>query len=95
MQYEDVIKRMIDIHKRKNADYGASYLLSVQLLNIPSYVGLLIRMSDKLARACRLVQIRSPKVQDESIVDTLLDLANYAILAVMELQDESRHHGKH
>ena len=44
-----------------------------------------IRLSDKLNRVKALTRGDSQQVQDESLRDTLLDLANYAILAVMEM----------
>ena len=43
------------------------------------------RMEDKLNRARTLDKVES-EVKDEKIEDTLLDLANYAILAVIELK---------
>lgn len=54
MSFETVLDRMAAIHRAKNADYGSSYDLAPQLLNIPTHVGILVRMTDKLARACRL-----------------------------------------
>jgi hypothetical protein len=46
-----------------------------------------VRIEDKLNRA-RTLSKRERLVQDEKIEDTLLDLANYAILAVIELKQE-------
>jgi hypothetical protein len=86
MTFDDVLHRMAASHKAKNADYGASYDLSPQLLNIPAHVGTLVRMTDKLARACRLAQGQAAQVQDEALTDTLLDLANYAVLAILALE---------
>ena len=46
-----------------------------------------IRLEDKLNRLKSLtVNNKAQQVNDESIEDTLLDLANYAIMAVMELK---------
>jgi Nucleotide modification associated domain 1 len=77
---------MYSIHRAKNADYGASYNLAPKLLGIPAHVGLLVRMTDKLARACRLAQGYEAEVKDEALVDTLIDLANYAVLAILTLE---------
>jgi hypothetical protein len=87
MTFETVLERMAAIHKAKNADYGNSYELSARLLGRPVVEGLLHRMSDKLARACRLAQGHDPQVEDEALTDTLLDLANYAVLAILSLND--------
>jgi hypothetical protein len=83
--FETILERMAAIHKAKNADYGNSYELSARLLNRPVVEGLLTRMSDKLARACRLAQGQEAQVQDEALTDTLLDLANYSVLAILAL----------
>jgi hypothetical protein len=44
-----------------------------------------IRMSDKLNRFKTLSRAENQEVKDESIRDTLIDLANYAIMTVMEI----------
>lgn len=43
-----------------------------------------IRLEDKLQRVKNLVRNGSAAVKDESIDDTLLDLANYAIMTLIE-----------
>ncbi len=88
MTFDDILERMSAIHRAKNADYGSSYHLAPALLGIPAHVGLLVRMTDKLARACRLAQGQAPQVADEAIEDTLMDLANYAVLAILALKGE-------
>lgn len=86
MTFGDILERMAAIHKAKNSDYGNSYELSARLLGRPVVEGLLHRMSDKLARACKLAQGQAAQVQDEALTDTLLDLANYAVLAILALE---------
>jgi len=81
-----MLRRMAAIHKAKNADYGSSYNLAPALLSIPAHVGILVRMTDKLARACKLAQGQAAQVKDEALADTLIDLANYAVLAVLALE---------
>jgi len=87
--FDTILERMAAIHRAKNADYGSSYELSAQLLGRPVVEGLLTRMCDKLARACRLAQGQDPHVKDEALGDTLLDLANYAVLAVLSLENKT------
>ena len=86
MTFETILERMAAIHRAKNADYGSSYNLAPALLSIPAYVGILLRMTDKLARACKLAQGQKAQVQDEALTDTLIDLANYAVLAILALE---------
>lgn len=92
MTFDDVLQRMAMIHKAKNADYGSSYNLAPALLGIPAHVGILVRMTDKLARACTLAQGQPPQVEGEALQDTLLDLANYAVLAILALQEKANNH---
>ena len=83
--------RMMEITARKNADYtGGSVendafanFRQVERLGICSTEqGFLTRMSDKMARINSFVKKGELKVKDESVEDTLLDLANYCILMI-------------
>lgn len=86
MTFEMVLEQMKAIHQAKNSDYGKSYELSARLLNQPVIVGLLHRMTDKLFRVCNLATgSGEPQVKDEVLTDTLLDLANYAVLGILSL----------
>jgi hypothetical protein len=95
MIFESILESMAQIHQAKNADYGNSYKLSARLLDRPVVEGLLHRMSDKLARACRLAQGKEAQVKDEALKDTLLDLANYSVLAILALEDSAREKDGH
>jgi hypothetical protein len=55
-------------------------------------VSYLVRIEDKLNRARTLSQ-KDRMVNDEKLEDTLLDLANYAILAVIDLKQEEQSNG--
>jgi len=70
-----------DIYRRKNADYGNSF--STARKEIPCYT--LGKLHDKFSRYKNLVQKGEHTAQtDEPIEDTLLDLANYAIMELTE-----------
>jgi hypothetical protein len=71
-----------DIYRRKNADYGDSFGETFRKLGIISAV---TRITDKVNRLQALCT-RNAQVKDESVCDTLLDLANYAIMSVIEIQ---------
>jgi hypothetical protein len=83
--FDGLLDHMRRLHQAKNADYGNSYDLAPALLGIPAHLGLLARMTDKLARACRIAQRGNACVTDEGLRDTLLDLANYALLTILAL----------
>jgi len=92
MTFDDVLERMAAIHRAKNADYGSSYTLAA-LLGIPVHVGLLVRMTDKLAPAAWL-KGRPHRWRGRHCRTTLLDLANYAVLALLSLQEKDSENEK-
>ncbi|AEB08422.1 DUF1599 domain-containing protein [Desulfobacca acetoxidans] len=87
MTFEMVLKQMQAVHEAKNADYGNSFELAADLLGRPVVEVLLSRMIDKVSRAANLVRSGQAAVADESLADTLLDLANYSVLAMLALRD--------
>jgi hypothetical protein len=71
-----------DLHDtlvRKNADYGDSYARSVKKHGQAVTV---IRLEDKLNRLDSLLK-QDQQVKDESVEDTLLDIAGYAVLELI------------
>jgi hypothetical protein len=75
-----------EIHKTfiiKNADYGNSFGEQFEEHGLLSAI---IRLDDKMRRLKQLNK-QQAQVKDESIRDTVLDLANYAIMTVMELDN--------
>lgn len=71
---------IVDTLLRKNSDYGRS-AWQVPLLapNISAREAIQCRMSDKVQRLATMLSGSKPQVQ-ESIEDTMIDLAGYAIL---------------
>lgn len=84
--FEKITKEMIELYERKNADYGSSASDTYKKFGMNSY---LIRLNDKLNRAITLVNNKNQKVKSESLRDTLIDLANYSILAIIDLEREN------
>lgn len=84
-------KRLCDalnrIYDKKNHDYGDSFSKTYKELGIISAV---TRITDKYNRLVSLARGAEQKVREESIRDTLLDMANYCIMTVMEIDKESR-----
>lgn len=88
----DICKHLNGVYERKNHDYGDSFH---DTFVEEGMAMARIRLSDKLGRFKKLSREGSEqKVNDESIRDTLLDLANYAIMTVMEMDilAEEEHH---
>lgn len=76
----------------KNSDYSAPEdpflnFRAGESYGITAEMGIIVRMSDKLMRASNLLT-REAKVVDESILDTLSDLANYAMILRMLIESK-------
>lgn len=81
MEFKDVTEWMNNVYERKNADYGNSFGETFEEYGLVSSA---VRLNDKLKRFKRLIK-QEAQVQDESIKDTLLDIANYAVLTLVEM----------
>lgn len=73
-----------DLYARKNADYGDSFGKSYREYGL---IMVCIRLEDKLNRLKSLAK-QAARVKDESIGDTLMDLANYAIMTLVEMEGD-------
>ena len=74
---------------RKNSDYGSSVFKPPSLVpSLPFELGILVRMSDKIARLQKLLSQNHTAEVDESIDDTMKDLAGYAILFLARERDK-------
>lgn len=69
------------LYERKNHDYGDSFGKSFAEYGMAMPC---IRLEDKLNRLKALTRNGNQQVSDESIDDTLMDLANYAIMTLVE-----------
>ena len=80
-EHEKICKELNALYSAKNHDYGDSFRKTRNI--VPSAI--LVRLHDKLGRLDSLLMApESAKVKDESIDDTLIDLANYAIMELVE-----------
>ena len=82
--FKEIVTKMAKTYEAKNHDYGNSVHKTFEEFGMTSF---LVRLSDKLNRLITLNKIEA-QVKDEKIEDTLLDLANYSILALIELKKE-------
>ena len=80
--FKEIVDEMYEIYVAKNTDYGSSVSDTFRDFGLVSF---LVRISDKLNRLKTLSKQES-LVKDEKIEDTLIDLANYSILALIELR---------
>lgn len=76
---------LLSIFEKKNADYGNSFEESLEKHGI---IAAIVRMEDKMGRLNSLTKMGAEqKVSDESLVDTLKDLSNYALMTAVWLED--------
>lgn len=83
-RFKEITAQMADLYEKKNVDYGDSYSKSVEKYGI---IAGLTRLSDKFNRVENLVLKGSQMVDNEKLSDTLLDLANYSIMMLMEVEE--------
>lgn len=81
-QHYAICQKLNQIYKAKNHDYGDSFGDTYKKLGIISAV---TRLSDKMNRLMSIAVSHDAQVKDEKIEDTLLDMANYAIMTLIEL----------
>lgn len=81
-QMVDIQNEALDLFKRKNTDYGDAFA------NYGT-IGVIIRMSDKIQRLISITNRGVSLMNNESLRDTLIDLHNYAAMAIM-LIDENK-----
>jgi hypothetical protein len=95
---ESFFNECIEVSKKKNADYTGSNdnpfsnFTSVENLGIKTEQGFLTRMMDKMARIGSFVSKGELQVKDESVKDTLRDLANYACLLAGYIESKKPSH---
>lgn len=81
--HKNLCLKMHKLYERKNADYGDSF--SQLRTRYPNFV--CMRIFDKLNRLETIMQPGYEcKVSDETVEDTLMDIANYAIMEIVERQ---------
>ena len=70
----------LELFAKKNADYGDAFAKY-------GVIGVLMRIEDKIQRSMSITKNGVNLVNDEGIRDTLLDLHNYAAMALMLLDE--------
>lgn len=79
-QMTEIQRTALELFARKNADYGDAFAKY-------GIIGVLMRIEDKIQRSLSITKNGVNLVNDEGIKDTLLDLHNYAAMALMLLDE--------
>ena len=80
-QMEKVQIEARELFEKKNADYGDAFATY-------GTVGVIVRLGDKISRLSSISKTGVTLVEDEKIRDTLIDLHNYAAMAIMLLDEK-------
>lgn len=89
-RFKQLTGEMAALYARKNKDYGDSF---TEMCREWGAMYPMSRMQEKLRRATQILRSGEAQVTEEKVTDTLLDLANYALMTIMELK-ESKDHGE-
>ena len=77
-QLKEIQKQGLELFIKKNADYGDAFAKY-------GVIGVLMRIEDKIQRSLSITKNGVNLVNDEGMRDTLIDLHNYAAMALMLL----------
>ena len=80
-EFKKIQNQGLELFKKKNSDYGDAFA------NYGS-IGVLVRIGDKISRLTNITNKNISLVNDESMKDTLIDLHNYAAMALILLNEE-------
>ena len=91
--FESITDKMFELFKKKQSDYGPTNIgMGNRVIETDedverSMMGLVVRMNDKVQRLMNLV-LDNKDPQNESVEDTLIDIANYAVMARLVIDRE-------
>lgn len=92
-RFYEYLQRMASVHSAKNRDYAGETdplrnLRQCADAGIDPWVGVVVRITDKVDRLKSFAKARTFAVKDEGIEDTLVDLANYALLCLILFEEQ-------
>ena len=92
-RFLDTLDTMRELHLRKGADYGTNAdpfanVRASEDFGIPAWVGCMVRANDKMRRLQKAAQ--GGEMANESVEDSLLDLAVYAAIGYVLYTEEAR-----
>ena len=87
-EFDDVLDELKMLHDAKNHDYATednpyANLERVASIGVEPWRGVVIRLCDKFMRVEQFCRSGELAVKSESLEDTLMDIANYSILALI------------
>ena len=91
-RFYEILETIKNLHDAKKHDYGnadifANFRVS-ELAGIPAWQGSVVRMGDKYARISNFIKKGDFKFKEESIKDTLMDMAIYSLITIVLYEEE-------
>ena len=86
-KFKAITEEMVKLYEVKNKNYGNSFDKS---LDEDGLLVSKIRLGDKLSRFSSLLKANSIGTKEESIEDTLIDLANYAVMTLKWMRNKKQ-----
>ena len=84
-RFKEITEQMAKTFVAKNKDYGNSF---DKTIDEEGYVAFQVRALDKLHRFKSIICNQKQEVKDESVIDTLHDLANYCIMCSIKIESD-------
>tara|TARA_B100001287_G_scaffold261627_1_gene250840 strand:+ start:371 stop:691 length:321 start_codon:yes stop_codon:yes gene_type:complete len=94
-RFYELLEEMKRTHNAKRHDYANTKdvfanFRTCELAGIPAWKGCCVRIGDKFSRIMGFAKKEKLEVKDESIKDTLIDMANYALIALILYEESER-----
>lgn len=87
VRFKEIADNMVATYQIKNHDYSDSFGVSVRKYGL---IAALTRISDKFNRIENLILGADMQVADESLADSLKDLACYAVMTIMAIKENQK-----
>lgn len=95
-EFYDLCEELKEMHRRKSSDYGcptgtdplANIRNGAKFVGIPAWKAAMVRLSDKVTRLATYNSTGT--LSNETVEDSLLDLASYSLLALVLHREETR-----
>lgn len=90
-EFYKLLEELKELHEKKTNDYSGNKPLKdireVADLGIEPWKGVVVRMVHKFGRLKQLTRGTKTMCKDETIVDTLMDIAGYALIVIILLRE--------
>jgi len=91
-RFYELLEAMADTYSAKSNDYSGDVpmkdIKEVSEIGIEPWVGVVVRLVHKFGRLKTLTKGRKAMCKDETIIDTLMDIACYSLITIILLEEK-------